>query len=48
MSGVPTDAQLLTCKARVADVSTFPRASANRIDAKYGNYIFLFKFFKDK
>ena len=40
MSGDPTDAQLLTCKARVADVSMFPHASANGIDAKYGNYIF--------
>ena len=40
MSGDPTDAQLLTCKARVADVSTFPHASANQIDTKYGNYIF--------
>ena len=48
MSGDPTDAQLLTCKARVADVSTFPHALANQIDAKYGNYFFLFKFFKDK
>ena len=38
MSGDPTDAQLLTCKARVADISTFPHASANQIDAKYGNY----------
>ena len=40
MSGDPTDAQLLTCKARVADVSMFPHASANQIDTKYGNYIF--------
>ena len=40
MSGEPTDAQLLTCKTREVDVSMFPRASANRIDANYGNYIF--------
>ena len=45
MSGEPTDAQLLTCKAVEADASTFPRAVANRIDASYGNYIyFLFMF----
>ena len=45
MSGDPTDAQLLTCKARGDDVSTFPRALANQIDANYGNYIyFLFIF----
>ena len=46
MSGEPTDAQLLTCKAIEA------RAVANRIDASYGNciyiYIFFFSFFKDK
>ena len=48
MSGDPTDAQLLTCKAREVDVSTFPCASANRIDANYGNYIFFCLFFKDK
>ena len=40
MSGDPTDAQLLTCKAKVADVSMFPRASANWINAKYGNFFF--------
>ena len=44
MSGEPTDTQLLTCKAREADASTFPRALANRIDACCGNYIFLFIF----
>ena len=44
MSGEPTDTQLLTCKAREADASTFPHALANRIDASYGNYIFLFIF----
>ena len=48
MSGEPTDAQLLTCKAREADASTFPRALANRIDVNYGNYIFFYSFFKDK
>ena len=48
MSGEPTDAQLLTCKAREADASTFPHALANRIDASYGNYIFFCSFFKDK
>ena len=44
MSGEPTDAQLLTCKAMEA------RAVANRIDASYGNsiYIFFFSFFKGK
>ena len=42
MSGDPTDAQLLTCKARVVDVSTFSHTSANRINTNYGNYIFLF------
>ena len=42
MSGEPTDAQLLTCKAVEADASTFPRAVANRIDASYGNYIYFF------
>ena len=42
MSEEPTDAQLLTCKAVEAGVSTFPRAVANRIDASYGNYIFIF------
>ena len=44
MSGEPTDAQLLTCKAMEA------RAVANRIDASYGNciYIYFFSFFKDK
>ena len=41
MSGEPTDAQLLTCTAVEADVSTFPRASANQIDASYGNYVFI-------
>ena len=46
MSGDPTDAQLLTCKARVVDVPMFPRASANRIDANYGNYIFFQSFSK--
>ena len=46
MAGDLTDAQLLTCKARVAGVSTFPRASANRIDAKYGKYIFCSNFSK--
>ena len=44
MSGEPTDAQLLTCKAREADASMFPCALANRIDPSYGNYIFLFVF----
>ena len=51
MSGEPTDAQLLTCKAVEADASTFPRAVANRIDASYGNYIYIYifcLFFKDK
>ena len=50
MSGEPTDAQLLTCKAVEADASTFPHAVANRIDASYGNYIYFFlcSFFKDK
>ena len=44
MSGEPTDAQLLTCKAIEA------RAVANRIDTSYGNciYIYIFSFFKDK
>ena len=42
MSGEPTDAQLLTCKAVEADASTFPCAVANRIDASYGNYIYIF------
>ena len=46
MSGDPTDAQLLTCKAREVDVSTFPRASANWIDTNYGNYIFFVRFSK--
>ena len=46
MSGDLTDVQLLTCKARVADNSSFPRASANRIDAKYGNYSFYTSFFQ--
>ena len=46
MSGDPTDAQLLTCKARVADVSMFSHASANQIDAKYGNYIFFVQIFQ--
>ena len=46
MSGDPTDAQLLTCKARVANVSTFPHALANRINAKYGNYFFCSNFSK--
>ena len=45
MSRDPTDVQLLTCKAREVDVSTFPRASANRIDANYGNYIYIYFFF---
>ena len=45
MSGEPTDAQLLTCKAVEADASTFPRAVANRIDASYGNYIYIYFFF---
>ena len=40
MSGDPTDVQLLTCKAREVDVSMFPHALANRINANYGNYIF--------
>ena len=51
MSGEPTDAQLLTCKAMEADASTFPHAVANWIDASYGNYIYIFflcSFFKDK
>ena len=52
MSGEPTDAQLLTCKAVEADASTFPCAVANRIDASYGNYIYIYiffcSFFKDK
>ena len=48
MSGEPTDAQLLTCKAREADASTFPHALANQIDASYGNYIYFCSFFKDK
>ena len=51
MSGEPTDAQLLTCKAVEADASTFPHAVANRIDVSYGNYIYIFflcSFFKDK
>ena len=45
MSGEPTDAQLLTCKAIEA------RAVANWIDASYGNCIYIyifFSFFKDK
>ena len=46
MSGDPTDAQLLTCKARVADAATFPCASANWIDVKYGNYLFCSNFSK--
>ena len=46
MSRDPTDAQLLTCKAREVDVSTFPCASANRIDANYGNYISFVRFSK--
>ena len=46
MSGEPTDVQLLTCKAREVDVSTFLRASANRINANYGNYIFFIHFSK--
>ena len=48
MSGEPTDAQLLTCKAREVDISTYPCASANQIDASYGNYIYFCSFFKDK
>ena len=44
MSGEPTDAQLLTCKAVEADASTFPHAVANRIDASYGNYIYIYIF----
>ena len=44
MSGEPTDAQLLTCKAVEADASTFPHAVPNRIDASYRNYIYIFFF----
>ena len=42
MSGEPTDAQLLTCKAMEADASTFPHAVANRIDAGYGNHVYIY------
>ena len=44
MSGEPTDAQFLTCKAMEA------HAVANQIDASYGNciYIYIFSFFKGK
>ena len=45
MSGEPTDAQLLTCKAVEAHVSTFPHAVANWIDASYGNCIYILFFF---
>ena len=40
MSGEPTDAQLLTCKAIEV------RAVANRIDASYGNCIYIYFFFR--